>query len=60
MVPVQALSGQLLLLFGFYEIMRGSQAGMPESELPDDEEEPEALAEQAAESVTPPESAPKP
>jgi hypothetical protein len=26
---VQALSGQLLLLFGFYEIMRGSQAGAP-------------------------------
>jgi enamine deaminase RidA (YjgF/YER057c/UK114 family) len=60
LATVQALSGQLLLLFGFYEIMRGSQAGMPESELPDDEEEPEALAEQAGESVTPPESAPKP
>ena len=60
LATMQALSGQLLLLFGFYEIMRGSTAGMPESELPDDEEEREALAEEAAEAVTPPESAPKP
>ncbi len=60
LASIQMLFAQLLLLFGFYEIMRGSQAGMPESELPDDEEEPEALAEQAGESVTPPESAPKP
>jgi hypothetical protein len=38
---VEALAGQLLLLFGFYEIMRGSQAGPPEVE-PSGEGEPEA------------------
>lgn len=32
LATLQALSGQLLLLFGFYEIMRGSQAGAPEVE----------------------------
>lgn len=60
LATVQALSGQLLLLFGFYEIMRGSHAGMPESELPDDEEEREELAAAAAEGASPPEPGPKP
>ena len=32
LATVEALAGQLLLLFGFYEIMRGSQAGPPEVE----------------------------
>jgi hypothetical protein len=32
LATVQALLGQLLLLFGFYEIMRGSQVGAPEAE----------------------------
>ena len=32
LATVQALMGQLLLLFGFYEIMRGSQVGAPEVE----------------------------
>ena len=59
LATLQALSGQLLLLFGFYEIMRGSQAGMPESELPDEKEQ-EELAKEMAETTTPPEPAPKP
>ncbi len=45
LATVQALLGQLLLLFGFYEIMRGSQAGMPDPEPPDDEAEGEEAAE---------------
>jgi hypothetical protein len=32
LATVEALAGQLLLLFGFYEIMRGSQAGPLEVE----------------------------
>jgi uncharacterized Tic20 family protein len=32
---MEALAGQLLLLFGFYEIMRGSQVGAPAAEPPD-------------------------
>jgi hypothetical protein len=32
LATMQALLGQLLLLFGFYEIMRGSQVGAPEAE----------------------------
>jgi len=61
LATVQALLGQLLLLFGFYEIMRGSQAGMPESELAEDDAEREAAAEAEAEAANPsPEPAPKP
>lgn len=60
LATLQALAGQLLLLFGFYEIMRGSRAGMPESELPEDEEERDETAIEAAEATSPPEPAPKP
>lgn len=60
LASLEALSGQLLLLFGFYEVMRGSRAGMPESELPDDEEEREEPVEERAEATSLPEPAPKP
>ena len=58
LATLQALAGQLLLLFGFYEIMRGSKAGLPASELPDEERE-EAVKELEA-SMSPPEPVPKP
>ena len=52
---VQALAGQLLLLFGFYEIMRGSQVGPPGVEP---SAEPAAAAGEdeaaAADAATPP------
>jgi len=51
---VQALSGQLLLLFGFYEIMRGSQAGAPGVESSQGEGRP------AASAAAPPPPAPPP
>ena len=38
LATVQALMGQLLLLFGFYEIMRGSQVGAPEVESSGEDE----------------------
>ncbi len=50
LATVQALAGQLLLLFGFYEIMRGSQVGAPEVE-PSGGDEPAS---------PPPQPAPKP
>ena len=37
LAAVQAVMGQLLLLFGFYEIMRGSQAGTPMAEPPEEQ-----------------------
>lgn len=54
LATVQALMGQLLLLFGFYEIMRGSQIGAPEVE-PSGEDEPKE-----ASATPPPPPAPKP
>ena len=55
LATVQALMGQLLLLFGFYEIMRGSQIGAPEVE-PSGEDEREG----GEEAKPPPPPAPKP
>lgn len=45
LAAVQAVMGQLLLLFGFYEIMRGSQAGTPMAEPPEEQTEPPESAE---------------
>jgi len=52
LATLQALAGQLLLLFGFYEIMRGSQAGPPEVE-PSSEVEPEEDEAESAASAPP-------
>jgi hypothetical protein len=60
LAAVQAVMGQLLLLFGFYEIMRGSQAGMPMAEPPDDGAERPDAAGAGTEAPSPPERAPKP
>ncbi len=63
LATVQALAGQLLLLFGFYEIMRGSQAGPPEVEPSSAEDAAPAAGEDGTESAaatpTPP-PAPRP
>ena len=57
LATVQALAGQLLLLFGFYEIMRGSQAGPPEVEPSLDDE---AAGEDEAETAATPPQPPSP
>ena len=58
LATLQALAGQLLLLFGFYEIMRGSQAGPPAVEPSGGADAGEEGAESAASPPPPP--APRP
>lgn len=58
LATLQALAGQLLLLFGFYEVMRGSKAGLPDSER--GERDDEEAAEEIEEAISAPEPAPKP
>ena len=66
LATVQALMGQLLLLFGFYEIMRGSRAGPPEVEPSSGEQGPEEDGaddeeeEEGAPATPPPPPAPRP
>ena len=63
LATVQAMLGQLLLLFGFYEIMRGSQAGPPEVEPSsngDGPEEGDPDREGAPVTPPPPPPAPRP
>jgi hypothetical protein len=57
---VEALAGQLLLLFGFYEIMRGSQVGPPEAEPPGEDDAGEGEEAEEAAATPPPTPAPRP
>ncbi|MBD0275809.1 MAG: hypothetical protein ICV73_28260 [Acetobacteraceae bacterium] len=57
---VEALAGQLLLLFGFYEIRRGSQVGPPEAEPPGEDAAGEGEEAEEAAATPPPAPAPRP